>query len=245
MTGPVAFEAATLRRAGLGGGFGGDDPIVLRVGRAPRGARPRLRFEKEGAVPFEVAFHGGAWWTEVTEPPVQALALRAILAHRLGQAGALLLHASAVVQDGGAWLFLGPGNAGKTTLARQARGLPIGDDAVAVFQAGGRVYAQGTPFSSEGGPPGHDAVAEVAGVLLLEKDRTDCVERVPRREVVRVLLQQLFLPPGTEEPNPAQVRTLLGLAAGRVGRLHFRRDCVFDAAGLLGETPRVRAGGGA
>ena len=245
MTGPVAFEAATLRRAALGGGFDGDDPIVLRVGPLPRGATPRLRFEKEGAVPFEVAFEGGVWWTEVREPAVQALALRAILAERLGRTGGLLLHAAAVVQDGESWIFLGPGDAGKTTLARQARGLAIGDDAVAVFAAAGRLYAQGTPFRSEGGPPGHGAMAPVAGVLLLVKDRANYVEPVPRREVVRALLQQIFLPPGTEEPNPAQVRCLLALAAKvRVGRLHFRRDCVFDAARLVEGAPRARAGGG-
>jgi hypothetical protein len=106
----------------------------------------------------------------------------AMLAPFLPNFAACLLHASAVVRDGRATVFLAPDEGGKTTAARLAPGGTIlSDDQVLVrrFPDGFRVY--GTPW----GLHIHGKIkAPCSGIFLLEKARNFSLARLKAREVV-------------------------------------------------------------
>jgi hypothetical protein len=75
-------------------------------------------------------------------PLYYSLALRIFLSSLLSKNEGLLLHASGVVKDGFAYLFLGRDGAGKTTVANLSkRFLILGDDQIAVRKKGGRFLA--------------------------------------------------------------------------------------------------------
>jgi len=111
----------------------------------------------------------GAVWTCVAEGPellgILENHLRVLVAYRLLAAGGALLHSSGVVDDGGAFLFLGPSGAGKTTVAalgRDANLQVLSDDMNAALPARTgpalvcRVPFAGDPtLSSPGVGPAH------------------------------------------------------------------------------------------
>lgn len=88
--------------------------------------------------------------------------VESILARRCG----FLLHACGVVRAGKSYLFVGPPDSGKTTVAKASNGLDvISDDCVAVRQIDDSFYCFGTPwanYSSSGSGPLKD-------VFLLQK----------------------------------------------------------------------------
>jgi hypothetical protein len=91
----------------------------------------------------------------------------AMLAPFLPGFNALLLHASAVVRQGRAALFLAPDEGGKTTAALLSpSGTILGDDQVLLRRAGRRFQVWGTPWGLHVAAREH---APLAGLFLLEK----------------------------------------------------------------------------
>jgi hypothetical protein len=69
------------------------------------------------------------------------------------QEGGILLHASAVVERGRAWVFSGPSGSGKTTVAGLAGARRVLNDETIALRPGSRGWtACATPFYGSGGP---------------------------------------------------------------------------------------------
>jgi len=107
------------------------------------------------------------------------LIVRYVVATRLLEAGGLLVHASAVVVDGRAWLFVGASGAGKSTTlsALTETGAPVGvqalgDEAIAMTPGTGWV-AQATPYG-----PTHPDAAELTGIVFLNRRTEVCASPV-------------------------------------------------------------------
>lgn len=72
--------------------------------------------------------------------------LRYILSRQLVDHGGLLLHASAVVRGGRAWVFAGPSGVGKTTISQNLEGTVLGDEAIALVLCDGQLVCHSTPY---------------------------------------------------------------------------------------------------
>lgn len=114
----------------------------------------------------------------------------------LGRDGGLLVHASSVVFDDGALLFIGHSGAGKSTIAALAEdcgGVVLSDDRTILALNADGVRAWGTPWhgtfarASAGSMPVH-------GLYLLKQDTSDAVETVPTKRALKELFVRLIQP---------------------------------------------------
>jgi hypothetical protein len=138
--------------------------------------------------------------------------LRLLCAVLLLPRGGFLLHASGVVHRGRAWVFCGPSESGKTTIARLGDGRPVlSDETVAIAPGSGSYAAFATPFFGEGGPAMGQANthARLRGLCFLHKAGEFSHRRLTAREAVERAFPQAYLP----KREPALVSQLLaGLA---------------------------------
>lgn len=113
--------------------------------------------------------------------------------------GGMLLHASAVVVDGRAYLFFGPSGIGKSTHTGLwlslfgSRAYILNDDKPALRRIGGIWYAFGTPWSGK-----HDLSVNtgvpVAGLCLLEQAKENAVTPFGGKAAIFALLEQTLRP---------------------------------------------------
>ena len=117
---------------------------------------------------------------------------RVLVAYRLLDLGAAILHSAGVVKAGDAFLFLGRSGAGKTTVARLSQahgGEVLSDDLNALAIEDGRCMVRKLPFTGEIGdrravrPP-----VPLGGLLRLEKDTRDALLPISRAQAVACLL---------------------------------------------------------
>jgi hypothetical protein len=106
--------------------------------------------------------------------------LRVVVAYRLIDAGGALLHSAAVADGGGGGLvFIGRSGAGKSTVARMARGRGLGvlsDELAALLPAPGGAAVCALPFAGDLEPARAPAPAlPLARVLLLAQARRDAL----------------------------------------------------------------------
>lgn len=118
----------------------------------------------------------------------------------------LLLHASAVVMDGFAYLFSAPSGTGKsthTTLWRKVFGydevLMLNDDKPALRLEDGRWYAYGTPWSGKTDKNLNMRVP-LGGICLINRGQTNSIEPYSGVAATFELLEQ------TLRPNVSQMR---------------------------------------
>ena len=121
----------------------------------------------------------------------------------------LLLHASAVVVDGKAYLFSAPCGTGKSTHTKLwlkvfgDRAEILNDDKPALRQEDGAWYAYGTPWSGK-----HDLNSNmrvpVAGIAMLERAETNSIQPFTGPQAIFALLGQTARP-----PHPAAREKLL------------------------------------
>ena len=112
----------------------------------------------------------------------------------------MLLHASAVVLDGKAYLFTAPCGTGKSTHTRLwlqlfgDRAYILNDDKPALRLENGVWYAYGTPWSGK-----HDisrnSSAPVAGICHLHQAKENKIARISGMKAVVSLLEQTARPP--------------------------------------------------
>jgi len=126
--------------------------------------------------------HAGDWARYLFPHPTDQI----IVAHALGVAGGLLMHAAAIVGRDGGLLVAGPSGAGKTTMSCAAAALGariLSDERVIVRPspaAGGWVVG-GTPWPGDGGFIENRSVPLKALILLEQSDRDELVPLSPAR----------------------------------------------------------------
>jgi hypothetical protein len=122
---------------------------------------------------------------------------RCLCALVLLRAGGVMLHASAVVDRRGAWVFCGASESGKTTVAQLAGARPVlSDETTAVRPHGTRYLACATPFFGEAGPVPAQASGEapLTALFLLSKSTRFAHRRLARLDAVQRAFPQVFLP---------------------------------------------------
>lgn len=115
----------------------------------------------------------------------------------------LMLHASAVVVDGKAYLFSADSGTGKSTHTKLwlemlgDRAFILNDDKPALRLEGGRWYAYGTPWSGK-----HDISANervpVAGIAMIERSERNEIARFSGVEAISAVLRQVNRPKDME-----------------------------------------------
>lgn len=182
------------------------------------------RFERRD---FRARLDIDSWELEVEGAPSLGLEapLRIALALALPRRGGLLLHSSGIVEKGEAYVFSGPSGAGKTTTVRLLRPRPtLGDDLVALIQAGGRFAAHALPFAGEYGvvPP---ASAPLAHLYFLEQASEHAAHSLAEDEARRRILRNT-LAHARDLSTVGLLQDVAAKIAARVAcaRLRFRRD---------------------
>jgi len=108
-----------------------------------------------------------------------------------------LVHASAVVRKEVAFLFLGPSNSGKTTIAglSQNKGLILHDELVAIHVEGSRFFIQGTPFHSDL-PINTELLFPLGKMFFLRRGDELSLNLLGKRQVFIQILRQAAPPIG-------------------------------------------------
>lgn len=115
---------------------------------------------------------------------------------KLLEFGVLVIHASAVVLDGEAYLFVADSGVGKSTHTALwlehfgDRAYIINDDKPAVKSEDGTFYVYGTPFSGES-EINVNARAPLKAVCLLERGTTNVIRKMTVREAIFPLMNQV------------------------------------------------------
>lgn len=115
----------------------------------------------------------------------------------------MLLHASAVVVDGEAYLFSAPSGTGKSTHTGLwleyfgDRAYILNDDKPAIRIVDGKCYAYGTPFSGKF-DLSRNARVPIKGIAVVERAQTNSIVRLSEREAIYALLNQTVRPQSVE-----------------------------------------------
>lgn len=121
------------------------------------------------------------------------------------QFGGFMLHSSAIIVDGKAYLFTADSGTGKSThtglwekVLGEDRVQILNDDKPAIRIAKEGIFACGTPWSGK-----HhlstNTIVPLAGIGFLERSSENWIERRPGGEMVGKLLRQTVRPPVKEE----------------------------------------------
>jgi hypothetical protein len=211
----------------------------------PKGGRD-LEFERENGVLKRVRFekpalsgslircpkgYYGRFTTNGDFPDSIDYAICAALSFLCEQKGELLLHASCVLRSSKAWLFLGEGGAGKTTIAVELNGggEPMSVDRTLVSVDGrGEFEAFSTPFGDRTFEVKRVARAPIGGLVFIEKADEHEVSRLDVWQATTRLLRQTV----SVSREPSDVSAVLkgiGLLAerGYAYGLKFTRDDSF------------------
>jgi hypothetical protein len=161
--------------------------------------------------------------------------MRVVLSYVALERESFFLHSSGVVKDNKAYIFFGPSGAGKTTVARFSKGMPLlSDDQVLVYLKNGKAYASGVPFSGgERFRQEHGAIPslnvnqefEIAGFYWLVKDQETFVE--PLSLVMGAARLSSTIPFIKDGPFPMQKALNIATEIAKVSKiysLHFRKD---------------------
>ena len=168
----------------------------------------------------------GAWLRNVhSEYALDSLA-RVLMSVLLLPRQGLLLHASTILDRGGAHVFMGQSGAGKSTVAGlSAPRQPLTDEISLLRFSEGSLWAYSTPFWGGFRSDGTNTKAPVAGIYALKQATEHALEPLSGTQAVRALLGNVLF----FSKQPADKREVLQLAArivqqAPVRRLRFRRD---------------------
>jgi hypothetical protein len=123
------------------------------------------------------------------------VAVRTALSLLCEDRGSLLLHSSGLVRRDGVWLFIGPGGAGKTTIATELNGggTPLSVDRTVIsFEETGGPIVHSTPFSDTARILKGPLSGPIAGICRIEKAAEHGVRRLTSFEATRELFEQVF-----------------------------------------------------
>jgi hypothetical protein len=156
--------------------------------------------------------------------------LRILYTLILANEKAILLHASAVSENGHGKVFFGPSGCGKTTVARLSRGQTlIADDLVIIKPHHERYRVYATPFWDDVADEGSDnARAELSGLYLLKKDNVNSLAPVETAQAVSELFRNVLFFSDDGKMLSRVFRTCCNLINTiPVYQLHFRPDPSF------------------
>ncbi len=144
----------------------------------------------------------------------------------------MLLHASAVVLDGYAYLFSAPCGTGKSTHTQQwLRVFPnafiLNDDKPALRREGGRWYAYGTPWSGKTSQ-NQNVRVPLGGVCVLARGEENRIEPLSGQPAIFALLEQTARPAGAQ--LRVQMLKLIGELLEEIPVWHLRCTPTTDAA---------------
>ena len=114
--------------------------------------------------------------------------------------GGIMLHSSAVVVDGRAYLFSAPCGTGKSTHTKLwlkrfgSRAYILNDDKPALRLENGVWYAYGTPWSGKY-DISSNCRAELAGIAVLERGESNKIAPFGGVDAIRSILNQMVRPP--------------------------------------------------
>lgn len=155
--------------------------------------------------------------------------IRILLTVALVPREGFLLHAASVVRDGRAYVFMGRSGAGKSTVASLSPEGSVLTDEISLLRRENNLWrAHGTPFWGEFRAGGNNRNYPVAGIYCLEQARSNRLEPIRPKELLRSMLPcVLFF-----TPDPRTNRALLNILMSFVQntpcfRLHFRKDSSF------------------
>ena len=121
-----------------------------------------------------------------------------------------MLHSSAVVMDGGAYLFSAPSGTGKSTHTALwlelfgERAAILNDDKPAILLREDGIFACGTPWSGKS-DLNLNLCVPLRGICVLERSPENFIEPLPAEKAVYALLNQTLRP-----EEPAAMSALLG-----------------------------------
>ena len=108
--------------------------------------------------------------------------------------GGFLLHASAVADGDRSYVFCGPSESGKTTIARLLQEKDVlTDETTAVVNTGGRYYAYATPFFGELGKITKNTGAPIRAVFFIHKGKDFSHKRIGKAAAMRYFLNDIIL----------------------------------------------------
>ena len=142
--------------------------------------------------------------------------------------GDILLHSSAVLMDEGAWLFLGDGGAGKTTIAVELNGggVPMSVDRTLVTaRFDEQLRAWGTPFGDSDGFVKRALDAPIAGLVFIDQADRHELSSIGEWETLQGLLRQ-SVSASRDRGSVDRLMKMAGILAeaGLSRRMKFRRD---------------------
>ncbi|MFA4842701.1 MAG: hypothetical protein WC658_02585 [Candidatus Omnitrophota bacterium] len=159
------------------------------------------------------------------------LYLRFIVSIYLPLVDGFLIHSTSVARDGASYLFSGPPQSGKSTVARLSANYRIlSDDFSIVRKIGAQFCCFGSPFWGHVEPGGENLKQglPIRGLYLLKQDNEVYLRRLGKGEGTLRLLQNISVISRDAETN----KRIVGLADEFTGRvkvnsLHFKPDNSF------------------
>ena len=191
---------------------------------------------KVSTTDWSASFHLAAGTVDASLRLLRPLVLDSLLrttaqAFALTLGKGVYLHAASVVKDGEGYVFMGPSEAGKTTVAGLSRdvGLEVVDEELTcVAISGGRVRLMGTPFFQKSGFVGRPLDVPLRRVYFLSKASRDAVTALPQPRALAALVTCISVgsrqPPLLAAGFDAAIR-LLRCAPVRL--LYFRQSAAF------------------
>jgi hypothetical protein len=193
--------------------------------------------ETDGASEFDYEFGGaklfasksGSHFENVRNEYALDTLLRVFLSWSLLPRAGFLLHASTVVKNGKAYVFMGKSGAGKSTIAAMS---PVGsvltDEVSLLRRENNQWRAHGTPFWGEFRAEGSNTSAPVAGIFRLQQALVNRTTRMRQKEMLRVTLPNVLFFSSETRAN-ARLLEILGAAADEIPayELAFRKEPAF------------------
>ncbi|MBN2508891.1 MAG: hypothetical protein JXB03_01400 [Spirochaetales bacterium] len=118
----------------------------------------------------------------------------------LGQKGAYapLIHSSGVIKDGKGYLFLGPSEAGKSTVAALSSAYQVINDEITIADISGRLPMLVSTLFNGLFRAKHPGSAPLAGIFVLHKSSRDRMELLSGSSAVRPVADQIIPPLGLD-----------------------------------------------
>lgn len=141
---------------------------------------------------------------ELSEELIEYITTGAVFYRNLIKFDGIMLHASAVVKDGRAYLFTAPSGSGKSThteLWLKAFGdsaYILNDDKPAIRLENGIFYAYGTPWCGKSNKQTNRR-AELGGICILSRGEENVIRRATGKETVFGIFNQTLCPKQREE----------------------------------------------
>lgn len=145
-------------------------------------------------------------YPHLTNDEIEYIFLGQMFYRKILRFGGILLHSSAVVKDGVAYLFSAPSGTGKSThtslwLKKFDDAYILNDDKPAILFIDNKLYASGTPFSGKCDLSKNEIVP-LQGICFIERSENNWIKPLDKKQAIFEILNQT-------ERIPYQEDTLL------------------------------------